>query len=168
MDTIQILRKYLSDTVFVQTDFHAYFPLKEDDTVFMDTFMQKELVWYVVENNKPVLYFNKDSMQLDKYGSSYNRSSTFYIKDKYLDTCLYNDQFVIKIRWDVFSTSKFSGSTVFEKGNLFCFSSHFGWVTGYPYYDDSQIYTLTQIESLNNKGSRINIDFKNLNIWLSK
>ncbi len=171
IDTIQIIRKYLSDNIFIQTDFQAYFPLKGDlsfnDTIFIDTFMQNGDVWYTIENQKPILYFNKDSIQLGEYGHPYDNSPTFYLKDKYLDTSNYNGEFVAKIRWSVYSTSKFSGSSVFEEGNLFCFSPYLGWVTGYPYYDDSQIYRLIQIETLLKKNKfKINIDLKGLDKWM--
>lgn len=171
IDTIQRYRRYLENNIYAQTDFQAYFPLKQgisyEDTVFSDTIKQDVGIWYVMENQRPIFYFSKDSIRLGEYGNSYYNSSTFYLKDKYIDSCTHNNEFIVKLRWDVFSKSRFSGDSVFNKGEIFCFSPRYGWVMGYPYNDAPEIYRLVQIESLTSQ-YRKNIDFEGLEKWMLK
>jgi hypothetical protein len=171
IDTIQIFRKYLTDNYFVQTGFQPYFPKKtgllEGDTVFNDTFLQNGEVWYHIENQKHVLYFNKDSMNLGEYGTPYSQSSTFFLKDKYLDTISIKGEFVVKLRSDIFSLSKFNGNMAFEKGQNFCFSPLYGWVIGHPYYKEPDVYILVEIQSVTHNEPKISVFFQGLDSWIN-
>jgi len=115
----------------------------------------------MINHKIPEEFFNTDSINIGKYGKAHSTSAEWYIKNKNLDSSTFKGEFVVKVKYDVFSKSQYSGDGYFNKGDIFCFSPKYGGVMGYPFYQHEEICRLIEIKSLTSSWKKT-VDFEGL------
>ena len=115
----------------------------------------------MINHKIPEEFFNTDSINIGKYGKAHSTSAEWYIKNKNLDSSTFKGEFVVKVKYDVFSKQQYSGDGYFNKGDIFCFSPKYGGVMGYPFYQHEEICRLIEIKSLTSSWKKT-VDFEGL------